>query len=244
VDFTLTHAVWPSVEDSNSGAFYEVMETGKTVTAEPCQLVCWGSSSVHHRSDFQFFEAFMCFDQAFKYKKFFKQIRELPMGNKISGLLAHFYMDSIERTLVTNLSVNFYYTYVDDCLLIMRSREEEIMLHSLFNNANHHIKFEIEYLNNEGSLSLLDFTVNVFHPYIKSIKSDIFTSGELAMPSKWKLNIISNEWKRLRSRCTSVEEKKKCHSTFIEKLKNGHQKIPFLELKENSHSFTQKYSTL
>jgi hypothetical protein len=64
------------------------------------------------------------------------------------------------------------------------------------------------------------------------------------MPSKWKRNIISNEWKRLRSRCTSVEEKKNCRSTFIEKLKkNGHQQIPFLELNENSHSHTHTNNT-
>lgn len=119
------------------------------------------------------------------------------------------------------------------------------MVHTSFNNANHHIKFDIEHPNNDGSLSLLDFTVNVsgenpvFHPYTKSIKSTIFTSGESAMPTRWKRNIISNEWKRLRSRCTSMEEKKRCRSAFIEKLKeNNHQQIPFLELNENSHSLS------
>jgi hypothetical protein len=40
-------------------------------------------------------------------KRFYKQIIGLPMGNKISGLLADFYMDSVEQSLVNSLSIKY-----------------------------------------------------------------------------------------------------------------------------------------
>jgi hypothetical protein len=178
--------------------------------------------------------------------QFYKQITGLPIGNKISGMLADVYMDNIERPLINSLSLQFYYRYVDDCLLIVRTKDEAVIVHSAFDAANQHVKFEIEHPNNEGTLSLLDFQVNVneelpkFGVYMKSVRSDIFTSGITALPTQMKQKIIMNEWRRLRSRCESVEDKKAIRKIFIEKLRrNHHEQIPFLPIRDDHRKYTR-----
>jgi hypothetical protein len=182
----------------------------------------------------------------FKFEEMvFKQTSGLPMGNKVSGMLADSYMDSIERSLVNRLSINFYYRYVDDCLLLTTSREEADKIYHEFNTANSYIKFEIEHPGVDGSLSLLDFNINVnnevpiVRAHTKPIKSDIFMSGLTALPSQVKKNIIINEWNRIKRRCGSMEEIKKSRKKFINKLKkNQHEWIPFLSLHNNTHDNT------
>jgi hypothetical protein len=59
----------------------------------------------------------------------------------------------------------------------------------------------------DGSLSLLDFTINVnndipiIKPFIKDIRSSIFIAGDTALPSSMKRNIILKEWNRIKARC-------------------------------------------
>jgi hypothetical protein len=74
---------------------------------------------------------------------FYKQMHGLPLGDKTSGLLANYYMDSIERSLINTHSIQFYYRYVDDCLLITKSMEEAINIQNIFNSADRHICFAI-----------------------------------------------------------------------------------------------------
>jgi hypothetical protein len=170
-------------------------------------------------------------------KIFYKQMRGLPIGDKISGLLADYYMDMIERPLIRSLHISFYYRYVDDCLIISTSRDDAMNVHNTFNMADENIKFDIEYPQLDGSLSLLDFKINVrselptLSAYTKEVKSNIFITNDTAIPTCWKRRIIMNEWRRLRNRCSTAEEKRETREKFIRKLKfNGHEQIPFLSL--------------
>jgi hypothetical protein len=171
---------------------------------------------------------------------FYKQISGLPIGNVISGLLADHYMSSIEEPLVFGLALPYFYRYVDDCLLIARSREEAEMVYGEFNTADEHIKFEIEHPVNDGMLSIFDFTVDirgenpVFKSFTKPTRTDVFVSGTTALPTQLKRNIIINEWRRIRDKCATTHEKIECRNRLIEKLKaNQHTQIPFLTLNDN-----------
>jgi hypothetical protein len=175
----------------------------------------------------------------FRYEsKYFKQLHGLPMGNRISGLLADIYLKSLEAHLIPQPSIIFYSRYVDDCLVMTNSREDATQIHTLFNTYDPNIKFEIEHpTDNTSSLSLLDFTVTCslnglsFHPFKKAIRSDIFMSGDTALPTHIKNNVILNEWTRIRDRCESEEDMRRERELFIIKLKsNGHLNIPFLKL--------------
>jgi hemolysin-activating ACP:hemolysin acyltransferase len=199
-------------------------------------------------SDFRALLKVILDNSFFKFENYFyKQISGLPMGSKISPFLADFYMELVERPLISQLSLPFYYRYVDDCLLIVKSEDEAINIYNNFNSANHHVKFEIEHPKNDGSISLLDFNINVngdvpiLKPYTKTIKSDIFVSASSAIPDQLKRNIIINEWKRLRERCASMEEKIECRRNFIDKLRrNEHHHIPALHLNDYPPAVTRE----
>ena len=168
---------------------------------------------------------------------YYKQIVGLPMGNKISSMLAEVYMEHVETPLVHSLAMPFYYRYVDDVLALSRTKEEADNTLITFNSANQHIRFEIEHPDEDGVLSLLDFKLCVsgqspsIQPYNKTFKSSIFVAGDTALPSRTKRKILTNEWRRLRNRCQTTEDMVKCREIFLEKLmRNNHQDIPFLSL--------------
>jgi hypothetical protein len=167
----------------------------------------------------------------------FKQIKGLSMGNKLSGILADLFIDKIEKQLVETHNIFYYYRYVDDILLILKSKEEANALLDEFNKVHPELKFEIEHPIN-GKLGLLDFSVEIingkacFKPFAKAARSDIFVSGDSAIPNTQKVAIVKNEWERIRKRCSSNSEIKKEKSRFIFKLqRNGHKNLPYLNVK-------------
>jgi hypothetical protein len=171
------------------------------------------------------------------YNLYFKQMTGLPMGSKLSGLLADVFMDHLENIVLNSLPTPLYYRYVDDCLLIVDSKETALDVLNTFNQLHQNIKFEIELPIENGCLSLLDFTLQIHNgkistsPYIKPIKSDLFMHGNTALPSSTKMNIITNEWERIKSKCSGNALMKNERKRFCNKLmNNGHTNIPHLSL--------------
>ena len=139
----------------------------------------------------------------------FKQIKGLPMGSSLSGILAILYIDSIERIALQSISPEpFFRRYVDDCFAMVQDRTQANVLFQALNNVDRNIKFEIEFPANDGSLSLLDFQVSVsngrpvFSFYKKSARKNIFVNFRSHLPSSTKHSIIMNERKRIAERCS------------------------------------------
>ena len=84
----------------------------------------------------------------------------LPMGSRISGLLANIYVDHIEHSLISSLPIAMYKRYVDDIFIITDNEETADSIFNKFNECNEYVKFEIEKPSN-NSLSLLDFCVTI-----------------------------------------------------------------------------------
>jgi hypothetical protein len=154
------------------------------------------------------------------------------MGNKISGLLADVFMDNVESPLVSRPSIGFFCRYVDDCLIITTSKEEAIKLYDDFNKADNHIKYEVEYPGEDGSLALLDFKLHFsdsgphFAPHTKSAKSDVFLSGDSFLPQRSIKNIVLNEWERIKHRCENPKMIRQEKNRFLSKLqRNRHTNI-------------------
>jgi len=149
------------------------------------------------------------------------------MGNCISGLLSSVFMDSIEERSLHLLNVSLYKRYVDDCLCLTINEEEARKILAIMNTQNEHIQFDLELPGEDGSLSLLDFSVRFqngdpkFSFFKKNARKPIFMHYNSAVPLQVKVNCIRNELKRIEDRCSTSTDKEAHHEEFGEMLKKN-----------------------
>ena len=162
---------------------------------------------------------------------FYKQIRGLPMGCSLSGLLAIIFMDTLESNALHSVSnVPLFRRYVDDCFALVSSREEALHLLTELNSQHPSITFEIEHPNSESTLSLLDFTVtidfangHIFKFYRKHARKHVFVNHKSHLPSSAKTHFIRNEKDRIAARCTKRLDKQQSQEKFNNILRlNGY----------------------
>jgi hypothetical protein len=160
----------------------------------------------------------------------------LPMGNKLSGILADVFMCKLEAPLLGHLSIPFYLRYVDDCLILAKDEHEADNVLTAFNNAHTNIRFQIEKPEDTKSLSLLDFTITLqdgsasIKPFTKRARTDIMMNGQTALPENTKNNIVINEWHRITRRCDNNTQLIHQRKQFISKLhRNGFNHTPNLK---------------
>ena len=139
----------------------------------------------------------------------YKQIKGLPMGSSLSGVLAILFVDKVERIALQSITPRpFFRRYVDDCFALVKNRSQANALFDTLNNINENIKYEIEFPAEDGSLSLLDFRVSVsnnkpsFSFYKKPVRKNIFVNFRSHLPLPAKRSIIKNERKRIAERCS------------------------------------------
>jgi hypothetical protein len=84
----------------------------------------------------------------FRYKdEYFMQVRGLPMGNAMSGVLAILFMDTLEKNTLRNLTnIARYKRYVDDTLIITKTTDEAVVICNALNKAHPAIQLEWNYL--------------------------------------------------------------------------------------------------
>jgi hypothetical protein len=158
--------------------------------------------------------------------KIYKQIKGLPMGSRLSGLLAGIFVDQVERSIVPYLELTSYCRYVDDIFLLTKTEEMAHNICNTFNTSQQHLSFQLE-TPEDGTLKLLDLSVNVMNGeanigfFRKAAKSDIFLNAKTSMPSQKVSQIISNERKRILQRCDDAQSREKEDSRFREQLKNN-----------------------
>lgn len=172
----------------------------------------------------------------FRFKdKFYTQVSGLPMGNAMSGILAILFMDTLEKQTLRNLTdinllMALYKRYVDDSLALAKNRQEAEAIHSALNAAHPAINFEIELPTDNNSISLLDFTVQVERDgqvnidfYQKKAKANLLPHYRSALPTNAKRNILNNEIKRRKERCSTPEQAEKHLQDFTNTMKqNGY----------------------
>ena len=136
------------------------------------------------------------------------------MGSSVSAILAITFMNSLEKNiLTTNNNIRIYRRYVDDICILTTDEENANQILLSMNAINPAIQFEIEHPNSNNSLSLLDFTLTIckqtgqhtFSFYQKSAKKNLFPHYKSALPTQTKRNIIQNETKRIKNRCSNDE---------------------------------------
>jgi hypothetical protein len=162
----------------------------------------------------------------------YKQIRGLPMGCAVSGIVAIIFMERIEkRALALFRQCPLFLRYVDDCYALTRSIQGAQELLSHLNNQHPSIKFELDSCRHERGttiLSLLDLTVNIkqngevsFDFFTKKARTSVFMHRHSALPWNQKVSTIYNERKRIEARSTNTNSENQ--ASFTEKLhKNGY----------------------
>lgn len=167
--------------------------------------------------------------------KTYRQTKGLPMGSRISGLLATVFLDSVESKIIHDFKIPFYRRYVDDTFLLARDREEASAIHQAFNTAHPSIRFEIEHPEEDPSgymLKLLDVSIHIskatgfvsFGYFQKAARSDVFVNAHSWLPSRTKENIIENEKQRILERCSNDQQANTEMAKFHRKLqRNGYE---------------------
>ncbi|XP_053686478.1 uncharacterized protein LOC128736019 [Sabethes cyaneus] len=95
--------------------------------------------------------------------KFFSQVQGVPMGSPLSPVVANIIMEKLEKTTLAtltqkNISIEFYKRYVDDCFLVEKEDEINIVLQE-FNKLHDTIQFTVE-KETESCLRFLDLTLS------------------------------------------------------------------------------------
>ena len=150
------------------------------------------------------------------------------MGSSISPILAITYMHFIEQKALSKLNSHLIYSrYVDDCLIILKNKEEAIKCLEVFNSINKNIVFEIEFPDDNNSLNFLDFNLKIsenkanFKFYKKTAKKDIFVNFNTSLPRTNLRNICLNELDRRLTKCTDRDEVLTATNEFIDLLRNN-----------------------
>ena len=161
---------------------------------------------------------------------FYRQIRGLPMGNRLSGTLAIICMDRFEHTHInTTYQPYFYGRYVDDIGTFVNNVEEaELMLTDL-NSKHPTIAFEQETPNEDKFLPILDLMIRVNKEgqverklYCKPASKGITLNFSSHQPSTTKRAMVNAELLRAETYPTSEFVQAAVNHTKSKLLNNGY----------------------
>ncbi len=169
---------------------------------------------------------------------FFKQIRGLAMGSKISPILAILVMNELESSALfkeTLLHPPVFLRYIDDCVVIIdRDADFELILQRL-NTTHASIKFELEKVRDDEFLPVLDTAIRLsdnghlqYKFFVKEANRRLFIHANSSLPESIKRNAIRSEVERAKSLCSQNSWKDHAVQHMQRKfLSNGytHEKI-------------------
>jgi hypothetical protein len=176
------------------------------------------------------------------------QATGLPIGNRLSGILADAFISDLEKKVISQIPNTLYYRYVDDYLFLTRDEQSARHIHQLFDSCDDRLRFELELPSQNGSLSLLDFTIKIdngnpiFSFYQKPCRKPVFVHATSGIPKHHMQNIVNNELSRIGSRCSGENDKKECLDRFQQVLRDrGHKLKPKDKHKTNVSKNDKKF---
>ena len=159
---------------------------------------------------------------------FFKQIRGLAMGSRLSGTLAILAMDRFERLYIYRpIPPKIYSRYVDDIGTIMENSAQAQKMLKHLNSKHGSIKFELELPLEDGYLPILDTAVKInadgsvaYRLHTKPASKHITLHHDAHQPDSVKTAMIYNEVNRAMQN-SSIENRENALETVIKKLVNN-----------------------
>jgi hypothetical protein len=171
------------------------------------------------------------------------QYRGVPIGNRLSGLLADVFISKLQSQVLSKYPGLPCFRYVDDFLLFSVDEVQADEIKNDFNETHESIKFEIEKPQQDGSIPFLDFSIRIvngtplFVYYQKPSKKPMFVHARSALPKSTFHNFISNEMIRRSERCSVESNKRNVLQNFNQILSlRGHKLNPFKILKRQNKS--------
>lgn len=161
------------------------------------------------------------------------QSKGLPMGNRLSGVLAEVFMESMERETYATLNIcPPAYRYVDDLLIFTKGEDEANLVNDGFNNNRYGIKFTME-LPVEGEIPYLDFKVSIseeglawFDFYRKPSRKEVFLNASTSLPEQTINAVVKGELNRIDKRCSDRSRLIKHTQDYRKRLmRNGHNPV-------------------
>ena len=176
----------------------------------------------------------------FEYKNlgYFRQIRGLAMGNRISGTLAILAMDRFERLFIyreLEPKLSLYLRYVDDTGTVVNNTDEAHRILNYLNKKHSTIKFEMDLPNNDGYLPILDIQLKInpdgtiqYKPFTKKASKNITLHFQSHHPLSVKKAVANNELRRA-TRNSTTEHRTAALASATKKLTNNGYPLTWLK---------------
>ena len=161
---------------------------------------------------------------------FYKQIRGLAMGSRLSGTLAILTMDRFERLhIYRKFQPAIYTRYVDDTGTVVNSPNDAQRMVQYLNNQHTTIKFELELPREDGYLPLLDTAMKInpdgslsYKLYSKPASKRITLHHDSHHPGSTKKAIIDNEMRRALQNSSAENSAAAIRETTQKLINNGY----------------------
>ena len=160
------------------------------------------------------------------------QFKGLPIGNRLSGLLADVFISHVKKVAMSPYQGVPCFRYVDDFLVFGRNEDQADEIKNAFNAVHNSVQFEIEKPENDGLIHFLDFSIKIINGnphfvfYQKPSRKPMFVHARSALPKSTFKYFIQNEKTRIHDRCSDENERKICLNRFNQTLSfRGHKSI-------------------
>ena len=167
---------------------------------------------------------------AYENTGFYKQIRGLAMGSRLSGTLAIICLDRFERMhIYQELQPKpiIYVRYVDDVGTVVDSVEHSRTTLAYLNSKHRTIQFEVEIPNDTGFLPILDMKIKIRADghierklFTKAANKGITLNYGSHHPTAVKIAVADNEFRRAQT-ASSQEHRAEAFRMTKDKLRNN-----------------------
>ena len=162
---------------------------------------------------------------------FYKQIRGLAMGNRLSGTLAIITMDRFEQLFIYPLKppLTIYVRYVDDIGTTTPNIDAPNRLLTHLNNQHPTIKFELELPDRDGYLPILETKINIddhgkiqYKFFTKVASKGITLNYRSHHPRATKVAVIRNEFHQAELCSLQTHRSEAIAATQVKVRNNGY----------------------
>ncbi|XP_023239966.1 uncharacterized protein LOC111638474 [Centruroides sculpturatus] len=149
-----------------------------------------------YRKNLEMMADFVCFQSFFGFEgKIFKQLKGVPMGSPMSGLLCELVVRKMEHSTIINFNedIILYKIYVDDVLIIWKNDTKIEQFLSQMNSNQHGLKLNLEQISS-NVLHFLDINIKFqngslcTNVYIKPTHDPIYIPSTSNDPIAYKLS--------------------------------------------------------
>ena len=138
---------------------------------------------------------------------FYKQVNGVAMGTPIAPAISEYFLEKIDRLIVSDKRIKFYVRYVDDCFMVVSDKEKDSV--DLFINKIHpNIKFIIDN-EQQDKMHFMDVSLKAVSGSIetavfrKACSPLLYTRFSSAQPRRFKRNLVKNMISRTKKICSN-----------------------------------------